>query len=114
MTISEEAIEDDVLHFDKAAAGLAEAVKQGDIEDVVVAQRKAAASLQQVLENFAGQFGLSSEQMCTLTIMAVSNMAEDIDPDIRGEVAKMGASIDLKFVLAEVVRLVDTDDPVAH
>jgi hypothetical protein len=52
--------------------------------------------------------------MCTLTIMAVSNMAEDIDPDIRGEVAKMGASIDLKFVLAEVVRLVDTDDPVAH
>lgn len=74
-------------------------------------ESEAAESLQRVLHNLAAHFGLSPEEMCTVSMMAVSNMAKDIDPGISGEVAKMGAPIDINFVISEVAKVLDPEGP---
>jgi hypothetical protein len=80
--------------FEKAADRLQEAMEGGDNEGVQEGLAEAAAVLRKILEKIADLYGMSHDRMCILAMMAVSDMAQDTNPQLRRLLASHAAVID--------------------
>jgi hypothetical protein len=73
-------IDDTRRELPEAAARFLSALDRGDLDKLHQAMMDTAASLREVLEHIAAECRLSYDEMCVISMMAVSAMAEDAPP----------------------------------
>jgi hypothetical protein len=89
-------IDDTRRELPEAAARFLSALDRGDLDKLHQAMMDTAASLREVLEHIAAECRLSYDEMCVISMMAVSAMAEDALPGTRSHLASYAAMIDLQ------------------
>jgi hypothetical protein len=85
---------DETGAFEEAAASMEEALESGDHEKAHEELAKTAAVLRKILERIADLYGMDHDRMCILAMMAISDMAQDTNPQLRRLLASHAAIID--------------------
>ena len=89
-------IDDTRRALHEAAARFLNGLERDDLDILHQAMTDTAASLREVLERIAAECSLSYDEMCVISMMAVSAMAEDALPGTRSHLASYAAMIDLQ------------------
>jgi hypothetical protein len=72
------------------------ALKNHDLDEVHRTQAVAAAVMREVLQGLGGAYDMNPEQLCVVTMMALSRLARNVDPQIRQQIAVLAAVIDME------------------
>jgi hypothetical protein len=73
--------------LEEAAAGLDEAIEDGDLDDTTEGLGKVSAIIRKMLENTADLHGMDHERMCLIAIAAAFDMAQDARPKLQSLIA---------------------------
>ncbi len=72
------------------------AIRSRNLDEAYRAQTATADVMREVLQSIGGGYDMNPEQLCVVTMMALSHLARDVYPQIRQQVAAMAALIDME------------------